>query len=152
MSDHVSNIVTNTKELIATTLGATYQELAHVYEVTKNNIRNAKLAYGVRSLSADPVSTVTQTYTLDHLFEIILTDTAPRSGTSDAQLQASFMTMFNKADEIFKAMVNTKISLPLSVLNIFDPRILEPEIIDGETKMAVLRMQVTVKYRSALTG
>lgn len=151
MSATVKNILDAWRSTSATSLGAGYQLLAHVYDVSKNNIRQARLAYGVRPLKADPVTTVNRTYTLDQTFEIILTDTVARAADTDAQVTTVLETMYNKADEIFKLAVNTHLALPTQVLNVFDPRLLEPEIIDGETKVVVFRMQATVKHRSSLT-
>jgi len=148
MSAIVANIVTESKTLIATLLGAGYQELQYIYDVSKNNVRVAKLGYGVRPLGASSAETVNRSYTMDQGFEFVLTDTIAR-GADDSGITTSIWTMLDKADEIFKALIQTKINLPLVVLNIFDPSLSEPEILD-EKGFVVVRMQVLVKYRSAL--
>ena len=148
MSALVSNILTQTKSVISTELGATYQELPFIYDVSKNNLRRAEKAYGVRPLSALPTEGVTKVYTLDHDFEVILSDTFAR-GDSDSQRETALNTMYDKADEIFKALIATKINLAATVLHVFGPTLSEPEFFD-DNKMVILRMQYTVKYRSTL--
>jgi len=116
--------------------------------VEKNNLRDAKLAYGVRPLDAANAATLTRSYTLDHGFEVILTDTFAR-GDSDKQREDSLKVMYDKADEIFKNLVNHKINLASVVLDIQDPSLSEPEFLD-DSKFVILRMQYVVKYRSNL--
>jgi hypothetical protein len=144
-----SDIITQLKSICASTLGGTYQELRHVFNLINNDIRSGRLAYGVRSLAGNSAEGVNRVYTMDHGFEIILTDTIARAD-SDAQRQTAIATMYDKADAIFKAIVQTKVNLPTTVLNVFNPTLLEPEFFDDE-KMVALRMQVTIKYRSSLT-
>jgi hypothetical protein len=148
MSNYVEQILTETKALIATELGSDYQELQYIYELEKNTVRGARLAYGVRPLAADTAESVTRVYTLDHVFEVILTDTFAR-GDNDSQRETALNTMYDKSDEIFKELVNHKINLASFVLNIFNPSLSDPEFLD-DNKMIVLRMQYIVKYRSDL--
>lgn len=148
MSNYVEQILTETKSLIAGELGSDYQLLRFIYDVEKNGLRGAFKAYGVRPLFASTAETVTRVYTLDHQFEVILTDTFAR-GDNDSQREAALNVMYDKSDEIFKELVNHKINLSNFVLNIFDPTISEPEFLD-DNKFVVLRMQYFVKYRSAL--
>jgi len=149
MSTIVGDIVDESKALAVTTFGVTYHELNHIYDLTKNNIRLQKLGFAIRPLSADSVDSILKNYTLDHIFELILTDTTVRND-DDAVTETKFNTMFEKGHDFFKALVNTKINLATSVLNIQEPAFGEPEILP-EVKLLVLRMQYTVKYRIALT-
>jgi hypothetical protein len=103
----------------------------------------------VRPLDASPTQGVNRTYNMDHRFELILGDTIARA-ENDSQHLTSLQTMYDAADEIFKDLVQTKIGLPTLVLNVFDPSLSEPELLD-ENKIVILRMQLTVKYRSSLT-
>lgn len=145
----VSDIVTNIKAVAAAQLGGNYKELIYFYDVSKNDERTGRLGYAVRPLNADTAPTVTRTYTLDHEFELILADTFARGGVGDAEKQTALLTMYDQADEIFKDMVNTHLSLPTTVLNVYSPRLSEPEFFEA-SKLVVLRMQFTVKYRSNL--
>ena len=148
MSNYVEQIITQSKLLIANELGSDYQELQFIYDIEKNTLRGARLAYGIRPLNAFTAEGVTRVYTLDHEFEVILTDTFAR-GDNDSQREASLNTMYDKSDEIFKELVNKKINLANFVLNLFNPSISEPEFLD-DNKFIILRFQFTVKYRSAL--
>lgn len=148
MANTVQQIIAQVKSLCASTLGAEYQELRRVHEVEKNSFRDAKLAYGVRPLGAVNAETVTRSYTLDHTFELILTSNVARND-DDSQHEDVMETLFDNADEMFKAMVNTKLSLPLVVMSVQEPGISDPEILDDQ-KVVVLRMQFVVKYRSNL--
>jgi hypothetical protein len=148
MSTYVSQILTSTKSIISTELGSDYQALRYIYNVELNGLRGAYKAYGVRPLAASSNETICRNYTLDHQFEVILTDTFARAD-NDSQIETSIGTMYNKADEIFKELVNQKIGLSSFVLNVFDPSISEPELL-GDQKFVILRMQYTIKYRSAL--
>lgn len=149
MSTYVTQITNETKSIASSTLGVEYKELRFVFDVAKNDIRSAEKAYGVRPLSAVTAESVTRFYTLDHEFELVLTDTIGRSD-DDTQRQDAINIMYDKADEIFKAMIHTKINLASFVLNVTSPSMSEPEIIN-DNKFVILRMQYNVKYRSALT-
>lgn len=150
MSAIVSGIVTNGLSLIATACGAGYQQLGHVYDVKKNNIRQVKLGYGMRPGQVDPTESVVRVYTVDQKFDILLTDVFARAADTDTTIQTSILTMYDKADEIFKTFVNTKVNSSY-VLLVKDPTILEPQIVEGESRFALLTMQVTVMYRNTLT-
>ena len=88
-------------------------------------------------------------YTVDHTFELILTDIWARD-QDDSEREAVLETLYNKADEIFKDLHNSKVNGTANVLSVFDPTLLEPEFFDDK-KIIVLRMQVTIKYRGATT-
>lgn len=148
MATIVQDIVTNVNSIAATVLGASYHQLRFIFSVEKNDIRAGEKAYGCRPLAAIPAESVTRHYTLDHDFELILTDTIGRSD-DDTQRSDALNTMYDKADEIFKELVNTKVGLPLVVLLLTSPSLAEPEILNDQ-KLVVLRMNFTVRYRSAL--
>lgn len=149
MSAHVSSIITGGLSVIATELGATYHQLADVYDVRKNDARAATKGYGMRPLEGvTPDQQVNRSYTMDQRFEVVLTDIIAR-GATDSELTATIGTMYNQADEIFKAMIATKVGYPAAVLNCFSPSISAPEIL-GDVGIVAVRLQFTVKYRSAL--
>lgn len=149
MSNLVSQILTQTKSIVSTELGASYSEIPFIYDVEKNDLRRASLGYGVRPLGAISNPTVFKSYTLDHEFEIILTQVFARAGTNDSQVEEAFNTMYDKADELYSNLLATKINLPTIVLNVQEPSLLEPEVL-SDNKLGVLRMQYTVKYRKNL--
>jgi len=123
-------------------------ELKRVYEPEQNDFRHPNIGYGVRHLSGAPASGVTRVYTIDHSFEVML---AKRfiSRDSDDDKQATFNQLYESAHLLFVDMINTKLGLPSSILNIEQLSLSEPEILSNE--VALLRAQFVVKYRQALT-
>lgn len=150
MSANATNILTAIYSLLASVLTG-YQEIPHVYDPAKNNSRQARLGYGARVGSGEPGATVTTHYTMDRQFEIVLTDTVPKMGDSDEQLRDAIGVMDDKADELFRRMVQTKLGVS-EVLLVSEPRLLAPEVVDGDGKIVILVMQVTIKYRNTLTA
>lgn len=148
MSTHVASIVSGMKTLVAASL-STWEELPFVQDISKNNKRTAANAYGVRALAAsESEGALLRTVTLDHTFEIILTENYVNR-QSDAEIEASLNNLYDKADEIFKVLVNSKVNLPELVLSVSSPSILDPEILET-AKFVALRLQLKVKYRSTL--
>lgn len=144
-----SSIFDGIKTIVAANAGATFQELAYVINVEKNDLRRIKNGYGVRYLEANPSDGVTRHYTLDQRFEIILTTSNPRKN-DDSGLLSSTSTLYDLIDDIFKDLVNSKVGLPSLVLLVYQPTISEPEYLN-DNDFIVLRHQVTVKYRSSTT-
>ncbi len=114
----------------------------------QSNLDLSRLSYGVKPLSADEAESVTKSYTVDQGFEILLADVVPRTH-DDTQREEALVVIYDNADEIFKAMINTKIGLPGIVLNISGPSLSEPEIFEENT-IILVRVGVIVKYRSLL--
>lgn len=148
MSAHVTSILSGGLSTISSTLGASWKRLMDVYDVRKNVERVASKGYGMRPLEGvTPTEQVNRYYTLDQRFEVVLTDVITR-GDTDTQMSTAIGTLYDKADEIFKAMIATKVGYPSAVLNCFSPYVSAPEIL-GEG-VVIVRLQFTVKYRSAL--
>lgn len=149
MSAHVQSIVTAMKASVSTVVGAGWDELPFVQDLSKNNKRTSKFAYGVRPLEANPAEgNILRSIFLDHKFEIILTDSIASRG-NDLEIMSSLEELYDQADEIFKVLVNSKISLPDLVIVVSEPSMLAPEIIEN-AKIVALRLQLKVKYRSDL--
>lgn len=149
MANIVENIMTNIEASAVTILGASYQKLLFTSDVSKNDSRHIALGYGVRPLSAASSISITRAYTLDHTFELILTDLVARY-ISDAEKAIIINIMYDKCDQLFISMVNSKLSLPSSVLSVSSPSIAEPEFLEDQ-KFVVFRMQFVVKYRSLIS-
>lgn len=147
MASIVSDIISGIRTVASGQLGGSWQELRNWYEVDKNDIRSAALAYNVRPLSAIPVDGVMKYYTVDQTFEIILSDVIAR-GHGDSERETALLELYNKADEIFKDLHNTKVNGTSGVLLVSQPSLAEPEFLD-EKKIIVLRMQFVVKYRGS---
>jgi len=143
----VSDIVSGVRTVASTALGAGWQTLRNWYEVDKNDVRSAAQAYNVRPLGAIPVDGAMKFYTVDQTFELILTDVIAR-GHGDSERETALLVLYNKADEIFKDLHNTKVNGTSGVLLVSQPSLAEPEFLD-EKKIIVLRMQFVVKYRGS---
>ncbi|TXH09494.1 MAG: hypothetical protein E6R04_07965 [Spirochaetes bacterium] len=149
MANHVSSIIANAKSLAATELGATWHELKYAFELEKNDSRISAKGYSVIPLSADPVDTVLRSYSLQHGFQLILSDTIAR-GAGDAEVFTVLGTLYDKADEIFKDYAGLLLNLAGTVIRVFDPSLGEPEFFnDRET--VVLRMNFNVLYRQNIS-
>lgn len=134
---------------IGTVLGAPYQELNYIISVNKNNFKSNAKRYGVKPLEASTVSTITRVYTLDHVFEILLThDYIPNPANDQDQRDKTFL-LYDKMDEIFSDLFCSKAGLNNIILNINELNMAEPEYSVSES-VVVLRSKITVKYRQAL--
>lgn len=142
----VSDIQDALKAQVATLLGADWHELTHRHVLEKNADRIRSNGYGVLALGAFSVSGVTNYYTVQHTFEVILTGTIP-SSVDDSDRETVLKTLFDKADIIFKNTLGGKLSLPATILVINNPEISQPEIFETEAFVA-LRFRMDVTYRS----
>jgi hypothetical protein len=148
----VASIVADIRAAIlaqmAITLGATYRVTPYVFEADRNDLRQGKLGYNCRALGASPSEGVNRYFTMDQGFELLFTDSFANDATDDDK-QTSIDTMFNKADEVMKAMVNTKVGVG-TVLFVSEPTYLDPEILLN-AKLVALKVQFVVKYRTAMS-
>jgi len=150
MAATVANIITQVKAIALAELGSTYQELRFVYDLPRNDMRGGKLGYGVHPGAATENADVSPInyYTLDHTFSLVLTDTVARNSSSDESLTV-IQTMFNKLDEIYQDMVNTKINLASTVLTVGSASLSEPEFF-LDNKLIAITMEFVVRYRQSL--
>lgn len=148
MAATVTSILTNVKAAALAELGSGWQEMPHVLSLEKNDERRGRKAYGARAMSAGNAPTITNSYALDHTFEVVLMDDVPRNG-DDTQAQAVIGTLYDKQDEILKRMIRTKLSLPTTVLLVSSIGLSEPEFV-GDRQFVALRQQFNVRYRHAI--
>lgn len=149
MSTHVTSIISGIKTTVAAELGADFSELPFVQDLTKNNKRTARYGYGVRPLDANTADGgVVRAYTLDHRFEVVLTESFVNR-SSDAEIEACLGRLYDKADEVFKELVNSKAGVPDVVLSVSEPSMTQPEVIEA-AKIVAIRLQLKVKYRSTI--
>lgn len=142
----VTDIQNELTSAIESVLGSSWSALTHVYELEKNADRIRKQGYGVRPLQAISTSGVTNFYTMSQTMEVILTDTIP-SQSDDSDKEASFKTLFDKADDILKNILGGKLNQPSFILVIHNPEISQPEVFEEESFVA-LRVRLDVVYRS----
>ena len=148
MADTVSQILTQAKAIAAATLGTGWNELPYVLDVSKNDERRAKQGYGVRPLPANEAPSVTNSYALDHGFELVLMGSVAKPD-DESQAMTLIGTLYDKQDEIFKSMARAKLNLPGTVLLVSQPALSEPEIL-ASGKLIALRQQFNVRYRQAI--
>lgn len=120
--------------------------LDYVLDVSKNNFDNANDRYGVRPLEAVTVAGVTRYYTLEQNFEIILTKEFINDHGDSKQREVSYV-LYDKMDDVFKDLFQTKIGLSSTVLNVGDLTLLDPEYLKTT---AIIKGVVTVTYRKAV--
>lgn len=149
MATIVSQIITAAKAQIATTLGATYSELAFEIDLEKNNFRSNDKRYGFIPLeAANNETSINRYYTLDHRFNLILTQQADIR-QSDADLRAVREDLYDKMDELFQAFILTKLGLSSIIMLIDSPEIEAPEYLE-DNRLVVLRGTITIKYRQSI--
>lgn len=149
MANVVQQINDAMETQIATSVGAGWNKLSYIFNVENNHFRTNNQRYGSRPLSASNVPGVTRQYTVDHIFEIILTTDYVNKQSEDSQKAAVF-TLFDKMSDILVDIIKGKIGIPNIVLNIEPFAHLEPEFLE-EDNVVVQRTQVTIRYREALT-
>lgn len=143
------DIVDAMKSEILAELGNSYKELAYVENIEKNSFRTGNDRYGVRALVANQVPGVTRNVTLTQQFEIILTKGYVESSIDDtAQVGKSYDNRENLLD-IYKRLVNNRVGLPGTVLNVFDLVMGEPEYLVDD-KVVIQRATMNITYRFSL--
>lgn len=149
MSTAVKDINDAMESTMATVLGSTYSLLDYKYDLQSNDFRNVDKRYAVIPLGAFQVEGSIKVYTLDQIFEMILTHgTIERD--SDADRQDKTFLLFEKTHAILKEMIQAKLGIPSLVMNISSADLLDPEILEPDN-IIVQRARLTVKYRLALT-
>jgi len=149
MSAIATQVLESIKTTVGTTLGATFKELPFVLSLEKNDQRRLAKGYGVHYLDAADTASIVRAYSLDHRFEVVLTDQFIRQ-TDESELFATKANLYEKAEACLQTLLYTKAGLSALVLNVFNPTISQPELIQDGAGVA-LRFQLTVKYRTELT-
>ena len=150
----MSNLVEQIRGAVATvvtnTLSADYNELPFQFDVEVNDNRRLAKAWGLIPLAGPGnEETPLRTYTIDQVFELILTDTNPRK-TDDSDKFTAVYNLYDQIDSVLKALLLTRAGLPTIILNIDLPSYSEPEFL-SEDNFIVLRCQFVVKYRSDIS-
>lgn len=130
-------------------LGNSYQKLAYVENVQKNNFRTGNDRYGVRALDALQNPGVTKQVTLTQTFELILTKGYVDSAISDNNQVSKAYELRAKVLEIYKHFINTKAGIPGTVLNINGLNVSSPEYLEDD-KLVIQRATMDVTFRYSL--
>lgn len=144
--EQINNAITSR---VTNVLGSTYSQLDYILDVSKNQFFGNKRRFGVRPLSGASVIGVTRQYTIDQEFEIIITHDFVNV-TNDSDQRAKQFILYDQMDSIFVDLFLTKANIPNIILNIEAITLGEPEF-NLDESLAVLRSQIVVKYRQALS-
>lgn len=149
MSTTVQSVMTAIETQAATTFGSGWSKLRNVYDLSNLDGRAGNNSYGARPLAAadSPTHAPFKTYALNHRFEVILTDRVPERSDDDS-ISSKIQGLYDKADELYKDMVNTRIGIA-AVCLVNNISIEEPELLEGQ-QLVALRMQFDVIYRQSL--
>ena len=145
-------VMEDLKNSINTRLAAlfpTFQELDYVEEVENNNWNQIEKGYGTRALTANEIDGVNKRYTVNQVYEVILTERYLHSSTDETHLQSTSFDLRSKCLDIYKDMINTKAGLPSEVMNVHTVLIDEPEV-ETESKVIIQRMEFSIIYRITL--
>ena len=147
----VSTIKAGIKTRVASVLGGTYSELPHTIDIEKNNLRANSLGYGVLAgpLLQDESFGVIRAYSVSQSFTIKITDTFNTKPTEDADRTQTLDDLMDKALDIHKDLINTRAGTASLVIHVTDLELEETEVFE-KSNVAVIIMNVTIKYRKAL--
>lgn len=150
MGTVVKEIFEAVETVIQTELGftAAANRLRHIIEFEKNDFRTIEDAYGLLRGTAEPVTGVNRSYTMDHGYQLLLTGRVI-SRSDDQAIQEVLHTLYDRADTVLKALINQKAGLATKVLNIFGQTWPDPEVFD-ENKLVLLRTGFIIKFREPL--
>lgn len=149
MSTNAVTIITSTKVRIASVLGATYSELAYTNDVSKNSFKGNFKRYGLISRDMVEISSVTRYVTMEHTFELILTDSYINQSMTDAQELAKGPILQDLAFDIYRDLMNMKAGSPSIVISVSDLSSIAPETL-SEDGVVVVRAQFKIKYRNTI--
>lgn len=146
MSNNVSSIITSIKSSLSNTLGSSWSEIDYSRNIEKNNNKGIKKRYGVNPQDAQEVDSQTRYITLDHNFEVILTDQYVNTPMSDSSEQTLTKDLLDKAFDCYKDFIATRLN-NANVINISQYSSEPPETND-ESKYVIVRFTFTVRYRT----
>jgi hypothetical protein len=149
--DVVEQLIDGFETTIQNVLGSDWKNLDYIFEIEKNSLNRDPQKFGVRSLGAFSDTGVTRAMTMNHDFEIMLTDLYINRDGSDEKQRQAVEGLYNKVYKIFNEMFLTKAGKPDIVMTVNRLSIGEPEFFDDDN-VAALRSQITVIYRQRLTN
>lgn len=150
MATKVAQIIDGMEGEIVTKLGVSYSKLNYVYDISKNTFKGNANRYGVVPLDATNNPTIIKASTLDHIFQVVLTDEYRNSPTGDLNLQETIEGLYDKMNDLEEQFYQSKIGVPSIVIYMELSSIEEPEILEDH-KIAALRGNFLVKYRTPVS-
>ena len=104
----IATVYANIKTIIQATLGASYSELNHVYDIQRNSFEQAAKRWGVVIEQAPEVDGNTRELTQRITFSLLLTDEFKHSEMDDLGLRTQAIEMFDNMAVLFKALIVQK--------------------------------------------
>lgn len=142
---HISDLVTNIKNIVSSVLGQNYAELPFGYDITQNSKIVGRKGYAVLPLGTNEVESINRAFTIDQTYEIILNDVFLPSSTNDSSKRIAIITLYDLMCDIYKELVIQKAGYS-QTLNIYNMTIGDPETYE-DSDFVTLRMKVSIKHR-----
>lgn len=149
MSTLITTILSAVKSNIATVLGGAYSELDYTHDVSKNKWKGSNSRYGVLALESIQTSGVTSYYTVDHKFQVILTNSYKTGDNNDSDLSSKLLTMQELFHDIYVSLYKAKCGAPSVVMNIRDITIDEYELL-ADDKVIKITATFLITYRNSV--
>lgn len=146
--DVINDLRDNILDRVLFCLGSAYSKLSFSHNIESNKFNQAKKRYGVNALSASQTNGVINSNTLNHSFEIVLTDTYQcGQELNDENRHDVAGNLFDKALSIYKDLQKNKNALTTNCLIVNEFSSDEPEYFEEE-KIVILRFKLNVKYQN----
>lgn len=126
-----------------TVLGVTWVQMRKLFQPVQNDLRIAEKSFAVRPLGADPFTGAQVAFVFNQQFEIILSRRATNRD-NDVEIQDVIFDLYDKADNIFRSAIRLRASLDTIILDIDEPGMAEPEVLDNGA--VILRFSFRVKH------
>lgn len=147
-SSIVNDIITHIEGQMAAALPVSYSKLSHVIDVAKNKFKGASNRYGTRPLSLDQNNLNLGNYTVDHNFELILTNSYKSSKlVNDEDMRNKAIILQDYMHDCFKRMYTNRDLIEIK--QVFNLTFDEPEY-DADNHLVIQRATITIKYQRSL--
>lgn len=143
----ISTVYANLKTLIQATLGSTYSELSHCYDMEKNSFETATKRWGLLPYGAPEVNGETRANTCDLRFVLLLTDEFGSIEESDSSVIAKEIEMMGKFEDLWKAITQQKAGSPGTCI-ITSGFSVEKAVTIDKTRIIVVDGQFFVRVRN----
>lgn len=145
----ITDIKAGITGLTATYLGAEFKALEYVEDIAANNFRQISKGYAVRDIDGVETEGVNRSVTMNHNFEIAISDQYVQTSVNDSKLVLVKNDLLSKGLDLYKIMINEKAGAPSVVMNVLGLQLPEYEL-DDEAKVIVQRIRFNIIYRFGL--
>ena len=144
--NEINDLTASMKTRTLVVLGSTFKEAPYGIDLLKNNFKNSKRIFSVIPQGVLDTDTVTRSVTYDQDFKIQISDSYINKAANDSIQQQTTIDLMQQAIDVYRDLVDEKCGLPGVCLNVTDLDIDDP-IQDIESKIVIIDMEFTVKYR-----